>query len=382
MFIFEFQNLNEMKQLLLVLFIFLFVSQGFSQDFFNSDFNRRKKYILLTNPTVQNLKTIQYLNNVSLLDVKTRKIKFVGVYFESQNYDFNKTKEYIAKNKLENYFLQEIKGELNEANIFDNNALTIQLKTVFDNSVGVFFFGGPDIPPGVYEEENTLSVVTDAERHYFETTFLFHLLGSSRNENFISFLHDRPNYMVTGFCLGMQTMNVATGGTLIQDIPSEIYDAENAEETVKLGRKNLHRNYWQNIVEDTLLMGINLHTIHFTTHPFFNKTIDVPKRWNPRIYSSHHQAADELGKGMLVTAVSPDGKIIEALAHQNYPNVFAVQFHPEVPALYEDMYVRKFHPEDTPMTYNDIIGKQSLKFHEKYWEHISEILRKAKNQKR
>ncbi|NQU54694.1 MAG: hypothetical protein HQ522_19400, partial [Bacteroidetes bacterium] len=59
-----------------------------------------------------------------------------------------------------------------------------------------------------------------------------------------------------------------------------------------------------------------------------------------------------------------------------------VQFHPEVPALYKDMYVRKFHPEDSPKSYNDIIGKQSVKFHEKYWEHISEVLRKEKNKKR
>ena len=81
---------------------------------------------------------------------------------------------------------------------------------------------------------------------------------------------------------------------------------------------------------------------------------------------------------MEVTALSPDGKIIEGIVHKKYPNVFAVQFHPEVSALYEDMYVRKFHPEDEPQSYNDIIGKRSVKFHEKYWGYISDILRKAK----
>jgi hypothetical protein len=39
--------------------------------------------------------------------------------------------------------------------------ITEELKFVFRNSVGIFFFGGPDIPPAVYGEENTLSVVTD-----------------------------------------------------------------------------------------------------------------------------------------------------------------------------------------------------------------------------
>lgn len=367
-----------MKRTLIFLISLIFVFTGFSQDFFETDFNKRKKYIVLTNPTVHNLKTIQYLVNAKLLDVNTRKMKFVGVYFEDQKYDFNQTKEYINENNLENFFLQKITGNLTENNLFENNTVSVQLKTVFDNSVGIFFFGGPDIPPGIYQEGNTLSVVTDPKRHYFETTFLFHLLGGSRNENFIAFLQDRPNYMVTGFCLGMQTMNVATGGTLIQDIPSEIYDAENPKETVKLGRKNLHRNYWQNIVEDSLLMGINLHTIQFTNHPFFTDAVNVSKRWEPRIYSSHHQAAEKLGKGLAVTALSPDGKIIEGLAHKKYTNVFAVQFHPEVPALYEDMYKRKFNPEDIPMSYNDMIGKQSVKFHEKYWGHISKILHNSK----
>ena len=72
----------------------------------------------------------------------------------------------------------------------------------------------------------------------------------------------------------------------------------------------MHRNYWQKIVEDSLLMGINLHTIQFTDDPFFTEVINAPKRWEPRIYSSHHQAVEKLGKGMEVTALSPDGKII------------------------------------------------------------------------
>ena len=366
-----------MKRILFLLVTLVFVYSGFAQDFFETNFDKHKSYIILTNPTVHNLQTIQFLNRVDLLNVNTKKMKFVGVYFEDQNYDFGKTKTYIEENNLKNFYLQEIKGELNESNLFRNNNVSAQLKKVFDNSVGIFFFGGPDIPPGIYGEENTLSVVTDPERHYFETTFLFHLLGSSRNENFVAFLNDNPNYMVTGFCLGMQTMNVATGGTLIQDIPFEVYGAKTPEETIKVGRKNLHRNYWQKIVKDSLLMGANLHTIQFTDDPFFTKKVNVPKNRKPRVYSSHHQAVEKLGKGMVVTALSPDGKIIEGLAHDKYPNVFAVQFHPEVAALYENSFLRKFNPEDKPMSYTDIIGRQSVNFHERYWGFISEILRMA-----
>ncbi|MCD6355005.1 MAG: gamma-glutamyl-gamma-aminobutyrate hydrolase family protein [Prolixibacteraceae bacterium] len=110
-------------------------------------------------------------------------------------------------------------------------------------SYNVFFIGVPDIPPGVYGEENAHSVVTDPGRHYFEATFLFHLLGSYRNEAYKAWLTEKPNCLVTGFCLGMQTMNVATGGTLIQDIPAELFGAKTPEAILKIGRANLHRNY-------------------------------------------------------------------------------------------------------------------------------------------
>ena len=366
------------KYILLICTLLTAVSVLTGQDFFRSDFNKRKKYIILTNPTVYNIKTVRYLLNANLLDIRDRKTKFVGVYFEDQNYDFSQTESYIKENKLKNFFLHEVRGELDVQNIYEENDCTGDIELIFSNSAGIFFFGGPDIPPELYGEENTNSVVTDPERHFFETTFLFHLLGGYRNESQQPLLQQNPHYLVTGFCLGMQTMNVATGGTLIQDIPAEHYGAETPESVLKIGRANLHRNYWQNIEDDTLLMHINLHTILFSEHLFFGDIVDVPRRWEPRVYSNHHQAPEKLGKGMVVTAWSPDGKIVEGLAHRQFPNVFAVQFHPEIPALYEDMYARKFHPEDEPMSYNDIIGRQSVKFHERYWEHISKILKKAK----
>lgn len=368
-----------MKRLLLLLLLSVLVFSGWGQHFFNTDFNKKKKYIILCDPRVDRIETIQYLSDAKLLKVNSNQVKFVGVYFEDQKYDFSKSKKYIEEKQLDNFFLHEIKGELNENMLYQSNDISEQLKKVFDNSIGIFFFGGPDIPPAIYGEENTKSVVTDPQRHFYEATFLFHLLGGYQDEMFKPFLAERPDYFVTGFCLGMQTMNVATGGTLIQDIPAELFGAETPQATVKIGRTNMHRNYWHKIVEDSLLMTCNLHTIKFNEHPFFGEIIDVSKRATPRVYSSHHQAAEKLGKGMEVTCLSPDGKIIEGLAHSVYPHVFAVQFHPEVLALYEDMYVRKFHPEDEAQTYHKIIGKNSLRFHQKYWKHISKSLKKVKS---
>lgn len=370
-----------MKKLLLLSFSLLFVLSLFSQNFFNTDFNKRKKYIILCNPTVYRIKNIQYLSNAKLLNVNNNKVKFVGVYYEGEKQDYSESLKYIEENKLDNFFLHEIKGDLNETNLYQNNNVSAQLKKVFDNSIGVFFFGGADIPPAIYSEKNTRSEIHTPARHYYEATFLYHLLGGFQNEDYSAFLEERPDYVVTGFCLGMQTMNIATGGTLIQDIPSEIYGAESPKEIVKNGRTNMHRNYWQLIEKDTLFMGINLHTIKFTDHPFFTKTVGVKQNATPRIYSSHHQAAEKLGKGMEVTCLSPDGKIIEGLAHNKYKNVFAVQFHPEVPALYENMGLRKFHPEDEAMSYHAILGKSSVLFHKKYWKHISNVLKKVKRKK-
>jgi putative glutamine amidotransferase len=188
--------------------------------------------------------------------------------------------------------------------------------------------------------------------------------------------------MVTGFCLGLQTMNVATGGTLVQDIPFQIYGKNTPQETVTTDRNDLHRNYWQEFNDDKKFMGINLHPVDFTEHPFFGEKIRLSKQFHPKVYSSHHQSVENIGTGFEVTALSSDGKVIEGLAHKKYPNVFGVQFHPEVPGLYEDREEWKFEPGDDPQTYHRIIGKESVRFHKLYWKHISKGLKASKRTKR
>jgi putative glutamine amidotransferase len=365
------------KQTGLILFLLLIPGFCFSQDFFRKNVNTSNRYIILANPTVHNIQTIQFLLTQNILDIPVKKIKFVGVYHADQNYDFSKTLDYFKKNKIEHFYLHEVQGMLQPGNLFTRNAATDDFKTIFTHSIGIFFFGGPDLPPAIYGNENQYAQVTDPVRHYFEASFLFHLVGGYQDETYTPLLDQNPSYLITGFCLGMQTLNVATGGTLTQDIPAQIYGALKPKDILNTEKDNLHRNYWQELVKDTLLMGINFHRIQFTKHPFFGKTIRLNKKQNPRVYSSHHQAIKMKGKNLEITASSMDGKIIEGVAHSEYPNVFGVQFHPEVPALYEDLYKRKFHPEDTPETYNNLIGKKNVRFHKRFWKHISGILRKV-----
>jgi putative glutamine amidotransferase len=366
------------RHLTLLFVVILFISSSAAaRNFFRSDYDTEQKIILLANPTIANLKTINYLVDNKILKINTKKIRFVGVYHITQQYDFSKTQKYIDEENLKNYHLHELNCHIDEESLFYENTCTDELKNIFDNSAGIFFFGGPDIPPSVYGEENTLSVVTDPGRHYFELTFLFHLLGGSQNRSFKPFLEEDPDYFATGFCLGLQTFNVATGGSLIQDIPSEIYNTTDDESIVKLDQQYLHRNYWQNVSDDSLLMGINIHTINFTASPFFGKRVKVTKNLQPNIYSSHHQAIDTLGEGFEVTALSSDKKVIEGIAHKRYPQVFAVQFHPEVPALYEDMEEWKFKPGDKPKSYHQLIGSDGLSFHKRYWKYVSKAIKKS-----
>jgi putative glutamine amidotransferase len=360
-------------RLILTLLLAILLKSGFAQNFLESEFKPGKTYILLAHPTVQNIETIEFMLNNDILQVPD--VDFVGVYSEAESYDYIETIDLIKKPEMNRFHLQKIVGTEDSAKIYRQNEWTITFKKLFDLSAGIFFFGGPDIQPELYKAKDQYAVVTDPNRHLFELSFLFHLLGGKQNEQFAAFLREKPNYFVTGFCLGLQSMNVATGGTLTQDIPAQTYHKMNAEETLKLKKEQLHRNYWQETSSDTLLMGISFHHIQYTAHPFFLEKVKAEKDFKPLVLSSHHQAIDELGKDLIVTATSMDDQVIEGIQHRLYPNVFAVQFHPEVPSLYHEGKKLKFAPEDTPQSYYEIIGAQSREFHRKYWLTISKAIK-------
>lgn len=363
-----------MKKLFLALvFISLLVSLS-AQDFFRGDFNKERDYVIIVNPVETNIGVLKFLLDRGILGMDLQKIDFVGVYHTSQKYDFNKSAEYVAKNGLTFFHFHEVKGVLNEEAVYRQNPCSDDFRMIFIHSIGILFFGGPDIPPAVYGEENLYSETSDPGRHYFEVSFLFHLIGGTRNAAYKPLLNEKLNYMVTGFCLGMQSMNVAAGGTLYQDIPVQLYNSYLPQTHVLINRKNLHRNYWQNIKKSPDFMSINIHPITFTDAGFFGKTVKVSANLRPLVCSNHHQSVKDVAPGFDVTAKSDDGKVIEGIAHTKYPNVFAVQFHPDVSALYEDQAKVKYAPEDHPATIHSRLDKKSLDFHKIYWKHISEVI--------
>ncbi len=367
--------MKNFGKLILTLILAISLQTGFAQNFLESELKTGKTYILLAHPTVQNMETIQFLLSNQILQLADE--EFVGVYSSAESYDYSKSLALIKKPEMSRFHLQEFTGEENMSHIYMKNEWTTAFKILFDHSAGIFFFGGPDIQPEVYGQENKYSVVTDPNRHLFELSFLFHLLGGKQNEKFVPFLKEKPGYFVSGFCLGLQSFNVATGGTLTQDIPAQTYEMKTAEEILKMKKEQLHRNYWQETTDDSLLMGVNFHPIEYTAHPFFLKKVRVKKIMNPLVLSSHHQSIDELGKDLIVTATSMDAMVIEGIQHRLYPNVFAVQFHPEVPALYKESKKLKFAPTDIPKSYYGIITEEGRIFHLNYWLTISKAIKSS-----
>ncbi len=357
---------------LLLVFSLILSKFVFAQNFFNSGYDPNKNYILLTHPTVENIQSVKYLIDNQILFVG--ETEFIGVYFYSETYDYNKSIRYIRDNELETFHLQRLVGTFTATTIYEENDFTANFNVMFEQSLGVFLFGGPDIQPELYGEENTNAIVTDPGRHLFELSYIFHLLGGKQNPEFEPFLEQNPKYFIVGFCLGMQTMNVATGGSMVQDIPQEIYSISDTSEIVQMDRTNLHRNYWQEIFDSKQLMTANFHPLKLAENGFFKNDIKWKKSISPPVLSSHHQAIENLNPCWNIEAWSMDGKVIEAINHKKYPHVFGFQFHPEVIGLYENTDSLRFSPSDPLKTYHQRIGKDGVKFHKNIWKRITKIL--------
>ncbi len=108
-----------------------------------------------------------------------------------------------------------------------------------------------------------------------------------------------------GICGGMQSMNVALGGTLIQDIPAQI--------TTKI------QHLQKKSAEHTA------HLIHIESKTLLRRII---KKSSTLVNSSHHQSVKTIPHAFHVSALAPDG-VIEAIEALNHPFWLGVQWHPE-----------------------------------------------------
>lgn len=328
------------------------------------EIGRTDKVLVLMHPTESNIKAFNYLIDNRILPIPSV-VKVIGVYHTSERYDYSKSLDYIKKNKLINFKLLPVEEPITENRIYRVNECTDVFTRLAKVSDGIIFTGGPDIPPSIYGEKTSLlTQITDPARHYFEVSFMFHLIGGFKDTLFQPLLDAKPLMPVLSICLGMQTMNVAAGGTLVQDIPSEVYGIESVEDALIQQTNNLHRNYHANYALDDKLLWGNFHQINILDEPL--KSINQGQPW---VLSSHHQAVDLLGRNLKVIATSDDGKVIEAIAHTKYPYVIGVQFHPEPTLLYNDDEFLRFVPnQPSRLTYLSMYsGDAGEKFHRNFW---------------
>lgn len=326
--------------------------------------------LLFVHPTEYNLKLFTYLIDNKIISVDN--LSITGIYHSDETYDYSKSYSFLENNNYPYIKLIEINQDISADELFKKNECSDIFQELFENSNGIFFFGGPDLPPAIYGEQMNLTTrMTDPYRHYFEASFLFHLLGGYQNENYIPLLEENTDYTVYTICLGMQTMNIAAGGTMIQDIPGEIYNLNYVEEVLAMDNNNQHRNYTNNLVIDSTLFSGNFHHIKVLN----NKALvgDYNQNQTPLIYSNHHQAIEKLGKDLEVIATSLDGRIIESIKHKKYPNVLGIQFHPEGTYLHNpEIKYRKSSSNELKAGKQILIDNKSYQFHLELWKTFSE----------
>jgi putative glutamine amidotransferase len=118
---------------------------------------------------------------------------------------------------------------------------------------------------------------------------------------------------VLAICRGFQVLNVFFGGTLYQDLGTEI------QTPVK------HRDAE---IYDCIHHEVELVPMGILTDWYGLKNQNTPKI---RVNSVHHQGIKKLGRDLVVDAISPDDKLIEAIHYANTSENFmvGVQWHPE-----------------------------------------------------
>ncbi len=158
---------------------------------------------------------------------------------------------------------------------------------------GLVLQGGADVSPQTYSEAPTRPEWSgDRARDLYELELLHEFVDAGKP--------------VLGICRGCQLINVAFGGTLYQDVATNVPQA----------LAHVHADY-----------DAHRHAIVFPQGSSLGRMF--PKLERPIVNSIHHQAVKDLGRDIMVEAISdPDG-IVEAIRYQRASFVMGLQWHPE-----------------------------------------------------
>lgn len=170
------------------------------------------------------------------------------------------------------------------------------------NADGLLLTGGSDIAPEFLKQPipdpSILEQDVDPARDRWEFDAIEHAL--------------QGGLPILSICKGMQVFNVALGGTLKLDIPGHKApeQKDNDIQQLRSDAKAAHR---------------------------FEK-----------VNSSHHQAVDSLGQGLVVESWCADDDIIEQVRLRDYPFALGVQYHPERGKIYDPLFEDFFSRLSTP----------------------------------
>ena len=164
-------------------------------------------------------------------------------------------------------------------------------RTLLDGFDGLLVLGGGDIHPSLYGQHPIAApgYGVDARVDEAEIALVRAAVASG--------------LPVMGICRGLQVINVALGGTLVQD----------------LGPNSIHQVH-------TEAPGMSEHEVVIQPDTLLASALGAG---NVMVRSGHHQAVQDLGVGMLATAEALDG-VIEAIEHEDRW-ILGVQWHPEDP---------------------------------------------------
>ena len=196
--------------------------------------------------------------------------------------------------------------EVDLSAVFDADAMPFIIPPYFNNAEqakeilsridGLLLCGGGDIDGQIYGKSNS-SLIKNVDRQRDDAeTFLIQAAIEMQ----------KP---ILAICRGIQMLNVALGGTLIEDIPTQIPDAITHRPIgVDLDNPSTHDIHLQS--------NSQLFSIFYKT-----ETLSVN--------SFHHQAIQELGLGLKVNAQADDG-VIEGIELEGHRYCIGVQWHPEI----------------------------------------------------
>ena len=197
--------------------------------------------------------------------------------------------------KLEDY-RQSILHVGGEPRTVDSSMAIEEALTGID---GLMLTGGGDVAPSRYGEA-AHPTVEEAEPGRDEFEIALVLAARARK------------LPILAICRGVQVLNVACGGTLVQDIPSQIAGALTHSLPVPQHQPyDLAHEVW--VDKDSLLARL-----------MRERLVDEALEVNSR----HHQAVKALASGFVISATAPDG-VIEAIEDPKALFCLGVQWHPE-----------------------------------------------------